>query len=307
MSRVTQKDAAADTDLQAVFLAHLDGSAHGLAVPADLNATLRRLLDAGRAAWPDVPLGPELFVRHLAERSATGPDFDWALTEIKAADLYLACACMHRSSGAIARFEEAFTPTIAAFLRHIDRSPAFVDDVRQILLQKLFVAESEGALPKMAGYSGRGSLASWVGVAAQRTGLSLVRGAAAKDRSGGEALAEALPAGIDPELDYLKMRYRTEFREAFQVAFAALPQRERMLLRLSLVKGVSHEKIAAMYQVNQSTVTRWIATARESIASEAQRHLRDRLHVCTEEFHSIGNLVASQLDLSITRWLGDDD
>jgi RNA polymerase sigma-70 factor len=213
---------------------------------------------------------------------------------------------MHRVPGAIARFDEAFAPTITAFLRHVDRSPVFADDVRQLLLDKLFVAEEAGALPKIAGYSGRGQLSSWVGVAAQRTGLSLVRGSTTARERSDDAVAEALPDDVDPELDYLRTRYRTEFREAFQAAFAALAQRERMVLRLCLVKRLSHEEIAAMYQVNQSTVTRWIAKARESIAAHAQQKLRERLNVRTEEFHSIGNLVASQLDLSITRWLGGD-
>lgn len=177
--------------------------------------------------------------------------------------------------------------------------------MRQLLRQKLFVVEADGAAPRIAGYSGRGQLSSWVGVAAQRTGLSLLRGER-KHAHVDDALADALPVGSDPELDYLRTRYRADFRKAFQEAIASLTQRERMILRLHLVSGLSHEKIGAFYQVNQSTASRWIAKAREAIAREAERLLRERLNLNTSEFCSLAQLVGSQLDLSLSRWLVDE-
>jgi RNA polymerase sigma-70 factor (ECF subfamily) len=315
---VTQGSTAAPTDLRAVFLAHFEGG-DGFAAPEDLDATLHLLWEDGRGAWPGITLDPACFVAHLAERVAVGPEprsdtpstppdpgLEQALAEVRAADLYLACSCQHDVGGAIARFEKAFASTIAGFLRHVDPSPAFADEVRQVLLEKLFVSGKDGAPPKIAGYQGRGPLASWVGIVAQRTALSLRRGPTTSELPNDDDLGEGLPPGTDPELDYLKVRYRAEFREAFRTGFAALAPRDRMVLRLFMVKRLSHQSIAAMYHVNQSTVTRWIARARDAITAEARRYLRERLAVTTQEFDSLGQLVASQLDLSVTRWLGEE-
>ncbi|WP_437508811.1 sigma-70 family RNA polymerase sigma factor [Sorangium sp. So ce1099] len=292
-------------NLLAIFLKRHRGSVVEHELPSAFDAILVRLWEAGRAAWPGLDVGAGLFIRHLAERTPPDIDLARALAEVHAADLYLACACAHGLKGAVERFEASYAPTIAAFVRLIDGSPSFGDEVRQVLREKLFVHRN-GELPKIAGYSGRGPLSSWVGVAAQRTGLSLVRGNSARDHTGDHELIEALPAGADPELDYLKIRYRTEFREAFHAALAALTQRERVILRLHLVSGMSHEKIGVLYKVNQSTVSRWIAKSRETIACEVQRHLHERLGVSRSDIGSLADLVASQLDLSLARWLGEE-
>lgn len=131
-------------------------------------------------------------------------------------------------------------------------------------------------------------------------------GGTTRARAGAAALAEALPAGADPELDYLKARYRVEFREAFQAAVTALTERERVFLRLSLLEGLSHEKIALIYGVSQPTVTRWITRARESIAEATQRILCERLQLGAAEVHSIAKLIYSEIHLSLSRWLADD-
>jgi RNA polymerase sigma-70 factor, ECF subfamily len=288
-------------------MAHLDAGGGTVMVPTDIEQTLRHLWEAGRAAWPVLPpLDIALFTRHLAERTPPGGDIAQALADLHVTDLYLACACTYGVQGAVEQFIAAHGATAGAFIRHVDTSPAFADEVRQLLWQKLFVKDGPDAVPRIAGYLGRGPLSGWVGVVAQRTGLDLVRGEKKHAGSAGESLAEALPAVADVELDYLRMRYRTEFREAFQAAIAALTERERVILRLHVVNGLSHEKIAAVYRVTQPTVTRWIAKARETIAREAQKNLRQRLDVSTSELESIAHMVVSQLDLSVARWLNSD-
>lgn len=292
-----------DTTLGSVFLAHL-GDNHGT-VPEDLEQILLRLHETGRVAWPALALDPGVFTRHVAERCAGSPDIGAALRGLHVADFYLACACRNNVGGAIALFDEAFSPTIAASVVRIDRGPALVDEVRQRLFQKLFVVVEEGAKPKIHGYSGSGPLSSWVGIAAQRIAITLLRGSSSQNHAEVDAVVEAIPGTVDPEFEYLKTRYKSEFRAALQAGFVALPQRDRMLLRLSLVNRLSHEKIAAMYKVHQATVSRWIDKARTRVAEEARGHLRRRLKVSTEEFNSLGRMIASQIDLSLSRWLGD--
>ena len=56
-------------------------------------------------------------------------------------------------------------------------------------------------------------------------------------------------------------------------ALAGLPDRDRLLLKLTIVSGLSHEQLANIYSVNQSTITRWIARAREQVLEATEREV----------------------------------
>jgi hypothetical protein len=54
-------------------------------------------------------------------------------------------------------------------------------------------------------------------------------------------------------------------------------------------------------------VTRWLATARDSIVESMQAFLREHLTVDTSEFNSLAAMVRSDLDLSLERLLDEHD
>jgi len=156
--------------------------------------------------------------------------------------------------------------------------------------------------PRILTYAGRGPLAGWVAVAAQRIALDLRR--AATRAVGVDPMADQLlPTEEHPEVDYLRMKYKTEFEAAVGDALAALPDRDRLLLRLTTVSGLSHEQIANIYKVNQSTVTRWIARARAEVLEATERSVCGKLGVKRDEFMSLAGLLVSRIDLSISRVL----
>jgi RNA polymerase sigma-70 factor len=138
-------------------------------------------------------------------------------------------------------------------------------------------------------------------VAAQRVALDLRRESA---RTAADPVAdELLPVDEHPEADYLRMRYKREFEAAVREALAALPDRDRLLLRLTTVSGLSHEQIAQIYKVNQSTVTRWISRARSEVLEVTERSVCAKLGVPHDEFLSLAGLLVSRIDLSISRVL----
>jgi len=183
----------------------------------------------------------------------------------------------------------------------IDRSPELRDEVRQTLWQRLFVGTPDQA-PRMLSYAGRGPLAGWVAVAAQRIALDMRRAAT---RVGGSDpdVDQLLPTDDHPEVDYMRMRYKSEFEDAVRDALAALPDRDRLLLRLTAVSGLSHEQIANIYKVNQSTVSRWISRARAEVLEATERNVCRKLGVKRDEFLSLAGLLVSRIDLSISRVL----
>jgi RNA polymerase sigma-70 factor (ECF subfamily) len=247
----------------------------------------RDLFEAGRSAWPGIELDPEAFARYLEERAAA------AGAKASAPELYLACACLRGVPGAVEAFDRRYLGDLAAPLARIDRATGFADEVRQELRTKLFT----GASPKIGDFSGRGSLAGWVRVAAVRTALNLRRPAAAPPPE----IAEALPIPGDPELGVLKERYGEAFRAAFRDALADLTSRERALLRLHHLEGLSLGRIAALYRVGTTTVHRWMAAACEAVLAGTMGRMRDRLGLSTAELDSLAGDLRSRLDVSL-RW-----
>lgn len=274
---------------------------------AELDELLDRLHARSRQACAGVALDRDLFVRRLAARCEGDGALEAELAALHVEDLYLACACLERVPGAIELFETRHLSAAAALTRTIDAADAFVDEVQQLVREKLFIGSAD-APPRIGTYSGRGPLAAWVAVVVRHAALSLRRSAKPfAQRAGEPSLVDALPAHGDPELDYLQVRYRSVFRDAFARALAALTERQRLLLRLNVIDGMSHEEIASVYKVSQSTVTRWIAATRRSILQTMQQQLRAQLDAGTTDFHSLFAVLHSQLDLSIARLLAPND
>jgi len=122
------------------------------------------------------------------------------------------------------------------------------------------------------------------------------------EESGGPALG----ARLDPELDYLKLRYKTEVEEAIIGALAQLSDRESTLLRLHLGERMGIDALGTLYSVNRATAARWLAAARLALVAKTKEALQARLQLSERECDSMVALVQSQLDVSIVRRLSED-
>lgn len=273
------------------------------ALPAGAEDQLAALLARARRAHPELPMDGPRFVTALARLA--GQDAAATLRELHAEDFGLALACADRVPGAFERCDRLCSGAIAAAIARIDGAADFRDEVRQILWQRLFVGDT-GRPPRIASYGGRGPLAAWVAVAAQRVAIDLRRAAGRAPASDPDA-DQLLPAPEHPEADYLRSRYRGEFEAGVRAALAALAPRERLLLRLTTLSDLSHEQIAVIYSVNQSTVSRWIARARADLLTAAEREVCARLALPPAEFRSLAGLFLSDLDLSVSRILASGD
>jgi RNA polymerase sigma-70 factor (ECF subfamily) len=271
----------------------------GTADPGALEPRLREIVPKAFQAWPDLAIDPSRLVVHLAR--VIGEDVGQGLAELYAEDFALGLACVDKLPGALGHVDRMCGPVIDAAVARIDRSPELRDEVRQTLWQRLFVG-TPAQEPRILSYAARGPLAGWVAVAAQRIALDLRR-AATRAAAADPGADQLLPTDDHPEIDYLRMRYKAEFEDAVRDALTALPDRDRLLLRLTTVNGLSHEQIANVYKVNQSTVTRWIARAREEVLSATERCVCGKLGVARDEFMSLAGLLVSRIDLSISRVL----
>jgi RNA polymerase sigma-70 factor (ECF subfamily) len=251
----------------------------------DADDERRAVADRARAAWPRLQLSAELFLEWLAARAST-------LEAAHAADLYLACACAAGDQVALSEFDRLhIEPLGVALARFKDR--AMIDDVRQKLRLKLFTAD--GGPPKILAYLGKGPLKSWVRAAAVRLALTILR----ERRDHSDDDIERVPMAGDPELDFIKRRYRAPFEAAFQAALGQLPPRDQTLLRLYFVDGLSLAEIGRIQGVHEATISRRLATARRELLDQTRARLAATLNAGESEIDSLMQLVSSRFDASL--------
>jgi RNA polymerase sigma-70 factor, ECF subfamily len=292
-------------ELAGAFLAALaDPAVDGAKAITDLDARLAEKLAAGQARWPGIDVAGPRFVGFLAERLPSHLPCGEGLAGLHAEDLYLTCACTDGVAGAVEQFEAAHRTAIDVALAGIDGGHALGDEVRQRVRAKLFLREG-GAAPRIASYSGRGDLRSWVRATTIREAITILR-AQGKEVLGHDEMIAAMPADADdPELAHLKQLYRAEFKAAFEHAFGALEAKDRLLLRYRFVDGANIDDIAAIYRVHRATAARWIADVRERLFTETRRRMTESLDVSPSEVDSIVRMIRSQLEASISGQLRD--
>lgn len=279
---------------------------------ADVTASLDRaesieqcltsMLGTGRAAWSDLALSPDEFLRYLADRLPEKAQLPDALAGLNAAELHLACCCALGRPRAHIAFERYCFSALPAVLSRFSSSDEFHDEVRQALRERLFVARP-GQRARIEDYSGRGSLVGWVRIAAIRLAIDVLRQRGKEPPSDEDAL-QTLTIDPDPELRLLTERYRDEVKTAFRDSFAALSAAERNLLRLHHLDGLTIDELSALKRVHRSTIARRIARCCELLATNTHARLVERLGLPPSQVDSVMRLVRSQLELSLERWLG---
>jgi RNA polymerase sigma-70 factor (ECF subfamily) len=214
-----------------------------------------------------------------------------------AAEHALAEACARGDAAALATLERAYLAPSRAGLAHMRLPAAVLDDVMQATREKLLTGDP----PRLLGYAGQGKLRGLIQVVAARTALDHVRGQ--QRFTPDDAVAELAALDDDPELAYLKAHYRDAWKTAFTDAAGALEARDRNLLRLHHLSGVTLDALAAMYGVHRATAVRWLADARAKLLSGTRTRLGAALAVSEAELDSIIGLIDSRLDASVARLL----
>lgn len=265
-----------------------------------LDAAVAELLAHAHAAWPRLVVRDAAFLQWLAPRLAdlAGPT---ALAQLRIDALVLAWACAAGDAVAVATFEREHGPDIDVAISRLHVPAAMVDDVRQRVLARLFA----GPAPKIASYSGKGELGHWVRTVAVRVAVSSQRGRAPLDRV--VATPSAVPdSPRDPELDWLRRQYQTEFTKAFAAALGGLAEDDRAMLRFKFLDGLTLDDLARLYGVHRATVARRLASLREDLVRATREQLGGPLRVRRQDLESLVRLVRSDFELSLSRLLADD-
>lgn len=258
-----------------------------------MDGPIARILRAARDAWPDLAIAEADYEAYVVARLEDGAGWE----AVNGPDLYLACGCARGERAAIRAFEEHHMTRVPGYLsRTASVDAAAVDEVCQLVRVRV-LAPRGGAPPRIAEYSGRGSLAAWLRVVTLRIHANLRR--SAEDAADSDALDVAASVVASPELAVIRARYKDVVERALKDAVARLDSRERAVFRLCYVDGLALERVGAIYGVHKSTVSRWLASARERVVAMATDRLRADVEMARDELESLVGMFASQIELSL--------
>jgi RNA polymerase sigma-70 factor (ECF subfamily) len=263
---------------------------------AELAAAVADLL--ARAAPVDDPVG---LCAHVGARLPAGVDPVAALGGLAARDLAVAFGCLRGDADALAELERDHLAAARPALARMGASAAIIDEQLQAVRARLLVGDGERPA-RIADYRGHGGLRRWVRAAAVHHYLNQVRDGkrevGVEDDDVLDALAEP---GTDPQLAYLKQRYRAVFADAVVAAAGQLDPVDRAVLRYTHVDNLNLDALGRALRVSRATAHRRLTAARAALLAATERELEARLELTPEEVMSMHRLVRSQLELSMGR------
>ncbi|MER2562378.1 MAG: sigma-70 family RNA polymerase sigma factor [Myxococcaceae bacterium] len=215
--------------------------------------------------------------------------------ELDLEGLLLAHACLKNDVAALRLLDAELLPPVAAALRR-RASADDVDEAMQVLRARLLV----GTEPKLAKYSGRGPLGAFLRIAASNV-LSNLRPVVANVNADDELAA--VPDASDLESKLARRDQQQRFRQVFREAVQSLTARERSLLRLSLLDGLSIDELAPMYGAHRASVARWLAAAKERLSAITRSKLSVALQLPEDDVERLLTSVQNGFELSLSRAL----
>jgi RNA polymerase sigma-70 factor (ECF subfamily) len=252
--------------------------------------TLEDIHAVGSGCWPDIDIGIESLAAMAHEVSASPEGL-----RARAGDFYLACAAGCGLTSAIATIDRLFVVPLNRRLRRVGSTPAEIPDALQVVRERLFA----GPRPRIKAYNASAPLEAWIRVVGIRVAIDLRRSELSAHRGPKALRTEPEPVARDPATTVVRTRYQVEFERVLRMKLAELPARERNVLRLHVIEGVSIEKVALAHGVHRGTVARWVWNAGQAVMAEVRRHFAERHGIIGADFDSVAHLLRSQISLSV--------
>jgi RNA polymerase sigma-70 factor (ECF subfamily) len=263
----------------------------------ELDVMLLDIIGSAQRTCPTFRLPPDVFVAYLGERLP--PDVPWplALRQMHTSDLYIACGCARGDVHAFAVFDDRCLTRLDRVLGKMGIDADMAAEIKQDIRSRVLVGDGRHA--EIRDFSGRGDLCGWVCVMAVRRALRHKSRARREVRLEDDELVQRIVTPGNPELDHAKGLYRQEFKQAFEGALRALPDRQRTLLRQAYVDGLTIDELAGLYRVHRSTAARLLVRARLLVLETTRARMMSRLDVPPQDLDSIMRMIRSQIEISL--------
>ena len=227
----------------------------------------------GHEQYPDVSSTPAV-CGHLERLGCRGQPGSTRTRPIS----YLGVRLCDGDPRAIAAFDRELIPVITNAAQKIDRAPHFVDEVMQARARTAADRE-RGQRAADRGIRRRGAAARVGTDRGDADAMNLLRDRKTEMLVDDEAFFDVVGDGTDVHKKQERAMFAQACSDALRAAFAKLSARERNLLRMHHLHGLTVDELAPMFRVHRATVARWITSAREHLLTETRDSLRDRLAI----------------------------
>jgi RNA polymerase sigma-70 factor (ECF subfamily) len=182
--------------------------------------------------------------------------------------LALVGACCRGERAAWRRFVDTYGPRVYGAIRYFLRAyrESLPRDDALVIYQDLFLELCSSNFRKLKTFRSGGRLAAWLFIVARRRCLDHIRAATRKKRTPA-ALAdqERLDSG-SPILERADPIFANETRETVLKAMERLSPRNRLLLILFHIEGLSYAEISKLTGISQNSVSGMLKNARNTLA-----------------------------------------
>jgi RNA polymerase sigma-70 factor, ECF subfamily len=221
-----------------------------------------KLVARGQLEWPAIRVERGAVAAQLAGCAD--------VTEDRELDVYLAAACAGADPAALAVLETEVLRATDAVIRRVRGDAMFVEEVKQEVRLRLFAPPN----PRIRQFAARGSLRGWVRTIAAKIALDVLAGARTEDVPAPSDLPDTAD---DIDLALLQRRHGAAFTDAFAFALGELEARDRTVLHLYLVERKTLAEVAAILEVDRTTIVRWLVRSRERLLDRLKARLIDVL------------------------------
>ena len=282
------------------FLAALDEASRSAWADPDAPAAFDVALSRMTAAWSSSDV--DALTAALARSVTKAGGAVAALERTHLEDLALATAAASGAPRAIEEVDAAVRGAARAVARTMRLSDAEADEAAQIARVKLLVrtATVEAAITR---YSGAGPLRAFVASVVGQEALRLVK------KAGRERPEEDLSAIVLPQITSARILgpFLDACKRAYHEALATLDARERTVLRLTVVDGLTADEVGAGYQVHRVTVARWLRQIRERLLAETRARLAADLGLSASGLDAMVETHLADVDVSLSRVLRETE
>jgi RNA polymerase sigma-70 factor (ECF subfamily) len=270
---------------------------------ANVDARLAALIEDASRDAPELAVSEQVWAAHFQRHFQEG-DVASLLEHLRPRDLILALGALRGNPAARLRLETMLHGLVARATQGMNLIDTTHDDlVHEVLTRLLFGNVSETAPvtePRLLFYSGRGSLAAWLGVMLTREALRIIRKPTVPTSPMSEFDIDGMVRDKeDPAFHALRARAAPAVEAAIHHAILGCDEADRALLAMHLVDGLTIEAIAASFGLNKSSVSRRIARIRAHIFQTARESVMKTLALDEAEFQSLLGDVMSSLDVTL--------
>ncbi len=247
---------------------------------------MQEVYERCRARFPTIDLPAGVYESHILEIMHADPGVK--LEDLRHEDLFLALACSTGNRIAWEYFADEFAPQLRRIALRVCRSLSESDDLAQELISSLLENKT-----KLAGYSGRASLMTWLRVALSHAAIDRFRRARREvsleeiGENNGEAhvpraTAREAEAEVRPDA-----RWGPALVQILADEIRALAPRDRLFLSLYYLEGVPLKNIGLQFRIHEATVSRQLDALRRALRRGVEGVLRKRHRLTSKEIDSL--------------------